>query len=160
MELIKDTISVSEIKGKGVTQAMADGDVIVPDTKPDILKLLQVDSDAFITDKYIENGRLVLCGRVDYKVLYVPDSENEKIKSISTAMEFRQVVDGGGADSDCKIMVKPTVERVEFNTVNSRKMHIRSIMHIEYEICSVVTAEITTDVECDGIEKQFNNIGA
>ena len=158
MELIKDTISVSEIKGKGVTQAMADGDVIVPDTKPDILKLLQVDSDASITDKYIENGRLVLCGRVDYKVLYVPDSENEKIKSISTAMEFRQVVDGGGADSDCKIMVKPTVERVEFNTVNSRKMHIRSIMHIEYEICSVVTAEITTDVECDGIEKQFNNI--
>ena len=79
MELIKKPINTCDTIAKGTAQAMADGDVIVPDTKPDILKLLQVDSEASITDKYIENGRLVLCGRVDYKVLYIPDSESEKI---------------------------------------------------------------------------------
>ncbi len=158
MELIKDTINVCEITAKGTTQAMADGDVIVPDIKPDILKLLQVDSDACITDKYIENGRLVLCGRVDYKVLYVPDSESEKIKSIFTSMEFRQVVDSGGADSDCKILAKPMVERVEFNAVNSRKMRIRAIVHIEYEICRIGITEISRDVEDEEIEKQCRDI--
>ena len=41
MELIKDTINVCNITAKGVSQAMADGDVIVPDIKPDILKFTE-----------------------------------------------------------------------------------------------------------------------
>lgn len=158
MELIKDTINVCDVAAKGMTQAMADGDVIVPDTKPDILKLLQVDSDACITDKYIENGRLIICGRVDYKILYVPDSENEKIKSILTSMEFRQAVDAGRAEGDVKIFAKPTVDKVEFNTVNSRKLRIRSIVHIEYEVCKIDCIEICSDVENDEIEKQCSEM--
>ena len=62
MELIKNTINICNIAAKGETQAMSDGDVIVPDIKPDILKLLHVDADACMTDKYIENGRLIICG--------------------------------------------------------------------------------------------------
>lgn len=158
MELIKDTINICNVSAKGMTQAMADGDVIVPDIKPDILKPIQVDSDACITDKYIENGRLIICGRVDYKILYVPDSENEKIKSILTSMEFRQAVDSGNADGDATIFTKPTVEKVEFNMVNSRKMRLRAIIHIEYEICKIGIVEICTDVENDEIEKRCNDI--
>lgn len=155
MEFIKDTINVCNITAKGVSQAMADGDVIVPDVKPDILKLLQVDAQACITDKYVENGRLVINGRVDYKILYVPDSGDDKIKSIMTSMDFRQVVDSGGADSDARLLVKPFVEKVEFNTVNSRKMHIRTIIHIEYEVCKLNSFEFLKDVEDEEIEKEY-----
>lgn len=158
MELIKDTINICETTAKGTAQAMADSDVIVPDIKPDILKLLQVDSDACITDKYIENGKLIICGRIDYKILYVPDSEKEKIKSIATSTEFRQAADGGGVDSDCKILAKPTVERVEFNAVNSRKLRIRSIIHIDYEVCRVVEACITSDADDESVEKRYEDI--
>ncbi len=155
MEIIKDTVNMCNVKAKGVTQAMADGDVIVPDSKPDILKLLQVDSDAVVTDKYIENGRLVINGRVNFKVLYVPDSEGEKIKSINTSMEFRQVVDSSGADNNVKLFVKPSVLKVEFNTVNSRKLRLRAIVHIEYEINELNELEICTDIVDDTIEKDF-----
>ena len=54
MGLIKKPINTCDAIAKGTAQVMADGDVIVPDTKPDILKLLQVDSEASITDKYID----------------------------------------------------------------------------------------------------------
>lgn len=158
MELIKNTIKTCETVVKGTTQAMADGDVIVPDTKPDILKLLQVDSDACITDKYIENDRLILCGRVNYKVLYIPDGENEKIKSILTSMEFRQVVDARNLKDDTEILAKPTVEKVEFNTVNSRKLRLRAIIHIDYEICCLDVTEITCGIEDEEAEKQLTTV--
>ena len=158
MELIKNMINTCEVTAKGTTQAMADGDVIVPDTKPDILKLLQVDSDACITDKYIENDRLILCGRVDYKVLYIPDGENEKIKSIFTSMEFRQVVDARNTKEDAQILAKPMVEKVEFNTVNSRKLRLRAIIHIDYEICSLGMTEITSGIEDENAEKQLTTV--
>ena len=158
MELTKNTINICDTVAKGRTQAMTDGDVIVPDTKPDILKLIQVDSDASITDKYIENGRLILCGRVVYKILYIPDRENEKIKSIETSMEFRQAVDVGNTDAERKILSKPAVERVEFNTVNSRKLRLRAIINIDYEVLSMGVAELASDACDDMLEKKPENI--
>lgn len=158
MELTKNIINICDTVANGRTQAMADGDVIVPDTKPDILKLIQVDSDASITDKYIENGRLILCGRVVYKILYVPDRENEKIKSIETSMEFRQAVDVGNSDVERKILAKPAVERVEFNTVNSRKLRLRAIINIDYEVLSMGVAELSSDACDDMLEKKTENI--
>ena len=158
MELIKNMITTCETMAKGTAQAMADGDIIVPDTKPDILKLLQVDSDACITDKYIENGKLILCGRVNYKVLYIPDGDDEKIKSILTSMDFRQVVDIKTTDDTEYIISKPTVARVEFNAVNSRKLRLRAIIHIDYEVCKLNDIEITTDIEDECIEKKTSNM--
>ena len=56
MELIKESIGINETVHKGSTQTMIEGDIIVPDTKPDILKVLQVDGIACITKKTAENG--------------------------------------------------------------------------------------------------------
>lgn len=157
MELIKNSINKCDYVAKGMAQIMAEGDVIVPDTKPDILKLIQVDSDASIKDKYIENGKLVICGRVDYKVLYVPDRENEKIKSIETSMEYKQVIDAGEADDEAYILAKSTIDRVEFNTLNSRKLHLRAIVHTDYEVCNINIIEVCSDIKEDA-EKQISNL--
>lgn len=154
MELIKHTVSVCDTAARGTAQAMADGDVIVPDIKPDILKLLQVDAEARITDKYIENGRLIICGRVDYRVLYVPDKENECISSIGTSMEFRQTADARGAGGDALPLAKASVERVEFNAVNSRKLRLRAIVSVSYEICRIKEPEICVDIEAENAEKK------
>ncbi|MGM9936919.1 MAG: SPOCS domain-containing protein [Candidatus Ornithomonoglobus sp.] len=158
MELIRDTISVCETAARGTTQAMADGDIIVPDIKPDILKILQVDADACVTDKYIENGRLVINGRVDYKVLYIPDKENVRIKSILTSMEFKQVVDAGGADADVKPIISVSVDRVEFSAVNSRKLRLRAVVGIDYELCRITETDICTDVEEESAERKKQKI--
>lgn len=158
MELNKTEISLYETIVKGTTQAMADGEAIVPDTKPDILKILQVDADACITDRYIENGRLYLCGRVDYKVLYIPDSNGERIKSILTSMEFRQAADSGGAEPDDGIFAYAAIERVEFNAVNSRKIRLRAIVHIDYEVCRAAETEICVGVDNSDAECRFEYV--
>ncbi len=158
MEIEKTVVSLCETVAKGSTQAMTDGDVIVPDTKPDILKVLQVDAEASITDKYIENNRLIISGKVYYKVLYVPDKENERIKSILTTMDFRQAADSGGAAPDDGIMASATVQRVEFNAVNSRKLRLRAIIHIDYEICRAKETEICVGIDSDDAECVTENM--
>lgn len=153
MELSKTELYLCDTIIKGTTQAMSDGEVIVPDVKPDILKILQVDAQASITDRYIENGRLYINGRVDYKVLYVPDSDGERIKSILTSMDFRQTADAAGAEPGDNIIAAAEVERVEFNATNSRKLRLRSVIRIDYEVCRINETELCTgsdaDVECE-----------
>ena len=82
MELVKENVTVNQVSCKGDTQVLVDEDIIVPDVKPDILKILQLDAVSCITNKEITNGRVNVTGRVDLKILYIPDSDREKIKSI------------------------------------------------------------------------------
>lgn len=152
MELKTSTVNICEKYVKCKTQAVTDGDVIVPDIKPDILKLLQVDAESCITDHFIENGRLHICGRVDYKILYVPDRESEKIKSILTSMEFRQPVDACSAPTDATSIINASVERVEFNAVNSRKLRLRAVIALDYEICRISEKDICTGVDDEKAE--------
>lgn len=153
MELNKTELYLCDTMIKGTTQAMSDGEVIVPDVKPDILKILQVDAEASVTDRYIENGRLYISGRVDYKVLYIPDSDGERIKSILTSMDFRQTADAGRAEPGDNIFAAAEVDRVEFSAPNSRKLRLRAVISIDYEVCRISETELCTgadeDIECE-----------
>jgi hypothetical protein len=149
MELIKENIKVNEIIHKGCTQTMVDGDVIVPDTKPDILKVLQVDAVACVTQKSVENGKAFVSGRVDLKILYIPDNEGEKIKSILTSFDFTQPIDVAENMEETLIAAYASAERVEFSLTNSRKLKIKAIVGIDYEILSVKLLEPAVDTADD-----------
>ena len=88
MELMKESVRLSQTVYKGETRVMAEGDVVVPDIKPDILKLLQVDAVSYITNAETSDGVLNIEGCVDLTILYIPDREGERIRSIETVFEF------------------------------------------------------------------------
>lgn len=52
MELVKENVTVNQVSCKGDTQVLVDEDIIVPDVKPDILKILQLDA----VSEYYEQG--------------------------------------------------------------------------------------------------------
>lgn len=152
MELNKTKICLKDAVTEGSTQAMADSEAIVPDIKPDILKVLQVDAEAVITERRVENGKLMICGRVDYNILYIPDSEGEKLKSMKTTADFRQAVSCPGAGDALESIIESAVERVEFNMVNSRKLRLRTIIAINYEVFGIKEYEITNGTDDENAE--------
>lgn len=144
MELIKERVNVNETVDKGSVQTIAEGNIIVPDTKPDILKILQVDTAACVTHKTVENGRCTAMGRVDLKILYIPDKEGEKIRSIITSFDFSQPIDCAVTD-EMLIALGASAEHMDFTLINSRKLRVKATVGIEYEICSPKTLEIAVD---------------
>ncbi|MCI5605592.1 MAG: DUF3794 domain-containing protein [Clostridia bacterium] len=159
MELIKESIGINETVHKGSTQTMIEGDIIVPDTKPDILKVLQVDGIACITKKTAENGRATVYGRIDLKILYIPDKEGEKIKSILTSFDFSQPLENQGITSDSLIAAIASAERVEFSLINSRKLRIKAIVAVGYEIFNPKILEVAVDsADEEDVELKRENI--
>lgn len=156
MELIKERVNVKETVNKGSVQAMVDGDIIVPDTKPDILKILQVDATACVTNKSMDKGRMTVGGRVDLKILYIPDKEGEKIKSIITSFDFSQPIDCAAGDGSAAL-ISANAERVEFSLINSRKLRVKAAAAIDYEIFEQKTLEIAVDAsesDCAELQKE------
>ncbi len=150
MELVKENVTVKQVSCKGGTQVLVDEDIIVPDVNPDILKILQLDASSCVTGKEITEGRTVISGRVDLKILYIPDSEREKIKSIITSFDFTQNVDSQDIRPGMTADVASNVERAEFSLINSRKLRVKVNIGVDYEIIAEKNLEIAVEASDSG----------
>ncbi len=149
MELIKENVTVNQTICKGTMQAVIEENIIVPDVKPDMRKILQVDSDVCITDKSVVDGKAVINGRVNMTILYLPDSETESIKSICSFSDFTQNVDSRELSEDVRLLTSAHVEKAEFSMKNSRKLRVGVIVGIDYEAVKENEIEIAVDVSED-----------
>ncbi len=150
MELVKENVTVKQVSCKGGTQVMVDEDIIVPDVNPDILKILQLDASSCVTSKEITDGRCAIGGRVDLKILYIPDSEREKIKSIITSFDFAQNVDSQTIKTGMSADVASNVEKAEFTLINSRKMRVKVAVGVDYEVIAERNLEIAVEASDSG----------
>ncbi len=150
MELVKENIRVNQVVCKGSISSKVDEDIIVPDIKPDILKILQLDATSCITGKSVENGRTVINGKTDLKILYIPDSDTEKIKSIVTSFDFCENVDSQEIEEGMTAVVVSNVDRAEFSLINSRKLRVKVVVGIDYEVVVGKNVEIAVEASDDG----------
>ena len=160
MELIKENVEISELRQKGSGVSYIDGDIIVPDVKPDILKILQVDAVSRIDEKEISDGEIKIRGTVKYNILYVPDSEGECIKSIGTEMDFSYTIDKIDTSGGILPKISSDVEKVEFNLINSRKLNIKTAVAVDYILWGKKGIEVSKSMDFDAVEAIYEKVKA
>lgn len=132
-------------------QVLADYDVIVPDYRPDLLKILQVDANAVVQQFEVQNDRITVTGKVDYKILYIPDSATG-ITGIITSAPFHHIEETSAARQDMLCHVQSDVEHVEFSMVNSRKIGIKTVIGLNIHLTDTQKISAVTAVEGDDME--------
>ncbi|MCH5185751.1 MAG: DUF3794 domain-containing protein [Oscillospiraceae bacterium] len=150
MELIKEHITLNEDIFRDISNTAADGDIIVPDKKPDILKILQVDAQSVITAKSVSGSCITVEGKINLKILYVPDRADEKIKSIITDIEFTHRVDNPQINEGMSVRCVSDVQRIEFNVINSRKLNVKAVVSVETSAGCERAINIVTGIKHDG----------
>ena len=152
MELLKEQLQFTETKFKDKDVAYVDGDVIVPDVKPDILKVLQVDAVSIITSKELSDGRFKVSGMIKYNILYIPEREGENIKSIMTEMPFSHSVEKKNLSEDVLIDINTDIERVEFTLLNSRKSNIKTAVTVCYKVWEKRDISVASGIDFEKAE--------
>ena len=147
MELQKNNFMLNKIIKSGNHEIPADGDIIVPDIKPDILKILQINGNCVITNKELTDGKISVNGRVDFTVLYIPDAENQKITSISSFFDFTDTIADESLQPDCYVQLDCDLKRIDFQLINSRKLRIKSLSELSFESGLLESAEIAVDTD-------------
>ncbi len=147
MELIKESVTMNETLYADRSQVYVEGDIIVPDVKPDILKILQVDAVSSVTSKELTDGRLTVAGKVNLTILYIPEREGDSIKSITSVFDFSERIERQGITDQVMVSLDTDVERVEFNLINSRKLSVKSTVVLDCRICGEKNLEFVTGIE-------------
>lgn len=148
-ELETESIRIYEPLKAANVKAVIDTDIIVPDTKPDVLNILQVNALSSISEKYIQKDSIAVSGFIDYTVLYSGGDDSIEVKSIHYKAPFTQQIDATGIEDDMFNYVISNVSHIEFHIQNSRKINVKSVVSFDTGVIGKTVASAVSSVSSE-----------
>lgn len=139
-------------------------DIIVPDTKPDALKILHVNVTPYVSDVEITENRLKVIGKLNYFVIYRVDDDKFNARGLFVSYPFTKNLDVNGITKDMCITVVPKTKNIIYALPNERKISVKSEICFCIKAKSTKLVEVITSfdpdamIECKMTKGNFNNI--
>ncbi len=148
LKLQKEHINLSDTVCSKYCQTTVESDIIVPDIKPDILKVLQISNSILITKKTIQADKVYIQGIVRGNILYVPDLDEPRgIKSIPFTMDFSHSADVSGATPDMNLWIDADCSNTDYTLVNSRKLNLKCKAGFSLRLTRTCEIDISTGID-------------
>ena len=104
------------------------GDVIVPDVKPDIVRIASVSSNVYVQKEEKASNRLRLDGKVDSYISYI--SDNEETRSIESSFSFVEQIECEGLKENSKTKIEVIIDSSDVKLLNERKVQVRIMLKV------------------------------
>jgi len=150
LDVVREAMKVIQVVGEDTTQRVVENDIIVPDIKPDIARILLLDGDVFVNSTEIAQDRVLVNGTIRYKILYISDDEEQSIKSINTNAAFSYGLDIPNSRQGMKCKVKCDIEHFDYEILNGRKINVRAILKLNGKVTNGLEQSFINDIA--GIE--------
>lgn len=146
MELEKKYIHMNREKGKAVTQITLDDDFNVPDTKPDLVRIIMEKGEIRPDETTITQDHVWLKGALAFSLLYRSDQEEGKVNSMTGEIPFQESLVIDGANEYDAAKVKWQIEDLSIGIINSRKLSVKSLVVLSASIDEIYDEDIVTGV--------------
>lgn len=146
IELQKDVFSVDRVIGQEASQAIIEGDILVPDTKPDISRIISVDGTMEINKKEVAENCINVEGLIRFKILYVSDRGDEPLYSIDSSTGFKHSIPIEGLTPKMRGEVQGELEHVGYSLNNERKIGIKAVIDLKGTGIETVQQQLTRDI--------------
>ena len=120
-------------------------ETIVPDACPDILRIVQVCGQAYLTGKQAREGTASVSGCVRASILYQPE-DGEGLKCMETSLPFAAQAEAPGFTSQGQVSAAVRLRSADARVLNPRKVLLRADLAIDITALQPVELEI-----CQGI---------
>lgn len=146
MELIKNKIKIDKCPKKISTRCLMEGDLIVPDVKPDAGDIIKYGVRGFLTDVSCSGDKISFKGKLKLSVLYDPKGDENKMEALRTELAINDFIVEDGLDG-AKIMADGfEVTDSDVTVVNDRKMKYRINLNLNFLKTESEEVEIVSDV--------------
>lgn len=126
-----------------------EGEIIVPDIKPDILSLSTIDAEVYLTKKNINEGSVDVEGVLDVCAIYVSDDETGSLKSLNNVFNFQDTLMIADVNLDSNVKVKLSKSAIEYKIINGRKIGIKVPITIDVVVSNNTETLVAKDVVDD-----------
>lgn len=147
IEALKENLCVNQIIGKAKENIVAEGDVIIPDIKPDILSTINTSGTICIYKKEVLEGKIRIDGGVQVYIMYLADDENSNVRGINTVIDFTKVIDMEKATPNMNLETDISLRDIECKILNGRKVNIKVNIDASVNVYSNEDIEFIKEIE-------------
>ena len=145
----KEIININKLICEKEEILLIEGDMIVPDSKPDILSTINTSGNICIYKKEIENEKIKIDGNINAYIMYVPDNAQDKVRGINTSLDFSEVIDAPKCKNDMILEMTTEINNIDCNVINGRKINIKAGIRVKFKVF--------TNEEIAVVNKVLNN---
>ena len=159
VETVKESLSVNKLIATKAEVILVEGDMIVPDSKPDILNTICTSGVVCIYKKEVLEGKVRIDGNINTYIMYIPDDENDKVRGITTALDFSENIQIANVNEEMNCRVITRLKSIEAKVINGRKIGIKAAIEVEVKVYSNETIAIVNSIpNSDGIQTLQENL--
>lgn len=148
----KNTISINKKMAEKVKNIEVKGDIIVPDSKPDIVNIINTNSNPYIYKEEINDGKYRFDGNLDAHIIYL--SDNGETKCIQTTLDFMDQIEDSVFNNQMSTKYRIELVGVDTKILNERKVTLSVNMKICFDFFECKEIEYLDDLNSlTGVEK-------
>ena len=149
VQVSKENICINKLVAEKKELVFIQNDIIVPDSKPDILNTMNVSGNICIYKKEIMDDKVKIDGNINTYIMYLPDSKEDNLRALSCNLDFSENIAVPGAREGMILVSKCIIKDMECKVINGRKISIKAGVEFCLKLYSNEEAEMI---------KQINNI--
>ena len=147
LDTIKEKICVNKIVATKKEVILVEGDMIVPDSKPDILNTICTSGVVCIYKKEILEGRVKLEGSINTYIMYMADDSDDKVRGLTTNLDFMENISISNCKEGMTCKLNTNLKSIEAKVINGRKIGIKAAVEVEINIYENEDVEIINDIQ-------------
>lgn len=147
LEAKKETLCINRIVGEKKENFTVEGDVIVPDIKPDILNVINKTGNVCVYKKEVLDGKVKIDGCVTLYIMYYPDSENDSVRALHTSIDFSRILDIENTQGNMSLEEQIDIREIECKILNGRKLNINCELEMKIKVFSNEDINIIKNIE-------------
>ncbi len=159
MNVEKSKLRMSFFSKEENVKSIVEDDVIVRDVNPDILNIIEVSGVPYIRDKKKDGEKIIVSGSIRYNIIYIADEEEKNVHSMQGEIGFIEKFESESNVDEIDTDIK--LEYLQGTLLNSRKVNLKTIIHISVDSNGEYDEDVVTNVlnepNIQKIEKRMKN---
>lgn len=154
LTLAKETMDMNwkDAAASGSSQILLEGDMIVPDSKPDLQEILRCQGNVKIREKRVTDDRISFSGDLEISVLYRAKNGERPLYAMQASLPLEDFLHIDGLEKDMETSLDAVPEHLDCQIINDRKIGVKAVLGVTATGERQNHTEILSGISGEGIE--------
>ena len=147
IEAQRDNLRINKLIAEKREILFVEEDMIVPDSKPDILNTICTSGVVSVYKKEAQTEKVRLDGTINTYIMYTPDGVGDTVRGLNTSIDFSENINVQGCKEEMNVLTDVNVKSIEARVINGRKIGIKATLEVYLNIYLNEEVEIINEIQ-------------
>ena len=146
VDTIKEKLCINKQVATKKEVIFVEGDMIVPDSKPDVLNTICTSGIVCIYKKEVMDEKIKVEGNINTYITYMADDNQDRVRGVNTNLDISEIINMPNVNSDMECQIDSSIKDIEAKVINERKIGIKATVELDIKVFSKEDIEIINDL--------------